>query len=56
MPASHCEGHHMVPWEDGGRTDLENGKLLCSYHHHRIHDAALTYEIGPDGLITFLRR
>ena len=27
----------LVP---GGRTDLADGKLLCSFHHHRAHDPA----------------
>ena len=33
-----CEIHHIVPWADGGRTDLDNLTLLCSRHHH-IHHA-----------------
>ncbi len=33
-----CEIHHIVPWVEGGRTDLDNLTLLCSRHHH-IHHA-----------------
>ena len=33
-----CEIHHIVPWAEGGRTDLDNLTLLCGRHHH-IHHA-----------------
>ena len=32
-----CEIHHVVPWSEGGRTDLDNLTLLCSRHHHLHH-------------------
>ena len=32
-----CEIHHIVPWAEGGRTDLDNLTLLCSKHHHLHH-------------------
>jgi hypothetical protein len=37
-PAPYLEAHH-AEWysRDGGRTDVVNGIMLCSYHHHRIH-------------------
>ena len=34
-----CEIHHIVPWSEGGRTDLDNLTLLCGRHHH-LHHAA----------------
>lgn len=37
-PPSLTEAHHLRWWSQGGRTDLDNGILLCSFHHHRIHD------------------
>jgi Domain of unknown function (DUF222)/HNH endonuclease len=38
-PPSHTQAHH-IRWlkRDKGRTDLDNGILLCSHHHHRVHD------------------
>jgi hypothetical protein len=36
-PPSWCHAHHVVPWEDGGVTDVDNGALLCSFHHHQLH-------------------
>ena len=39
IPAAWCEAHHAnEPWAKGGRTDLADGNLLCSFHHHRAHD------------------
>lgn len=37
FPASYCEAHHLVPWSVGGATDVENGILLCNFHHHEAH-------------------
>ena len=34
----HCEIHHIIEWENGGPTDLNNLIPLCSVHHHRVHD------------------
>ena len=31
------ERHHVIPWIDGGPTDLNNLTLLCVYHHHNFH-------------------
>lgn len=37
-PPSFCEAHHITWWaRDLGRTDLDNGVLLCTGCHHRIH-------------------
>jgi hypothetical protein len=36
-PPEHCEAHHITWWENGGRTDLANGVMLCTRCHHDIH-------------------
>jgi hypothetical protein len=37
-PPSYTEAHHIHWWDsDHGPTDLKNGILLCSSHHHRVH-------------------
>jgi len=36
-PPEHCESHHIVFWAMGGRSDLENGVMLCTRCHHDIH-------------------
>ncbi|WP_415629857.1 DUF222 domain-containing protein [Nocardioides dubius] len=56
IPATWCEAHHNNPWSLGGRTDLADGSLLCSKHHHNIHDPAYVVEYLPHGGIRFTRR
>ena len=48
MPVAWCETHHIIPWQLGGKTDIDNGILACSYHHHEIHAGRLRVEkAGP---------
>ena len=57
VPAAWCEAHHATrPWAQGGRTDLVDGVLLCSWHHHRIHDTSYDARRLPDGDYRFHRR
>ncbi len=56
IPARWCEAHHRRRWSEGGRTDLDDGELLCVHHHHRIHDRAYHHDRLPDGSIRFHRR
>ncbi len=37
-PPSYTEAHHIRWWSSGGRTDLRNAVLLCSRHHHLVHE------------------
>ncbi len=34
--------HHIVHWADFGATDLDNLVLLCSFHHHLVHEGGWT--------------
>jgi hypothetical protein len=36
-PPSWCHAHHVVSWLQQGPTDIDNGVLLCSFHHHLLH-------------------
>ena len=57
IPAAWCEAHHWGrPWAQGGRTDLEDGVLLCSWHHHRAHDDQYDASRMPNGDVRFSRR
>ncbi len=56
IPADWCEAHHVErPWGRGGLTDLEDGILLCSVHHHRAHDPDHATELHA-GRLRFSRR
>jgi hypothetical protein len=57
IPAAWCEAHHAAdPWATGGRTDLADGLLLCSHHHHRAHDHRYDHRRLPSGDVRFTRR
>jgi hypothetical protein len=56
-PPSFCETHHADEWASDdyppGRTDIDNGVLLCHFHHSHLHKAAwkLTMQSGVPHLI-----
>ena len=55
-PPSMCQAHHDTPWSAGGRTTVHDGRLLCGYHHRRIHDLHYEHRTDPTGRISFHRR
>jgi hypothetical protein len=57
VPAAWCEAHHATDrWARGGRSDLADGVLLCSWHHHRAHDPRYDTRRLPHGDYRFHRR
>ena len=56
VPAAWCEAHHHDPWSRGGRTDLADGALLCSFHHHRAHDRRYDMRAMANGDLRYHRR
>jgi Domain of unknown function (DUF222)/HNH endonuclease len=38
LPPAWCEAHHMEEWSNGGKTDINNGILLCRHHHLLLHN------------------
>ncbi|WP_460851720.1 HNH endonuclease signature motif containing protein [Nocardioides montaniterrae] len=56
VPATWCEAHHSQPWPAGGKTDLKDGVLLCSHHHHVAHDPRVVREVTSTGAWRFHRR
>jgi hypothetical protein len=36
-PPSFCEIHHIDHWRAGGKTDIQDGVLLCKHHHLLLH-------------------
>lgn len=49
----HLDAHHLVPWQQGGATDIDNLVLLCRRHHVIVHEGGLrvvrTGEVRGDG-------
>jgi hypothetical protein len=38
-PPSWCEAHHAGdPWACAGETNLDQGVLLCCFHHRLVHN------------------
>ena len=31
-----CDVHHLVEFDDGGQTDIDNLAFACPFHHQRI--------------------
>jgi Domain of unknown function (DUF222)/HNH endonuclease len=58
LPPGMTRAHHLLWWKrDRGRTDLENGVLLCEGCHHRIHDNGWDIRIegaGARGRVWFI--
>ncbi|RFA09882.1 hypothetical protein B7R54_12220 [Subtercola boreus] len=56
-PPSWCESHHVDGWlsdtHPGGLTDIDNGALLCHFHHSNVHKThwKLTIRNGTPHLI-----
>jgi hypothetical protein len=48
-PPSWTHAHHVTPVSEGGPTDIDNGTLLCPYHHHLLHRGEYRMRIR-DGL------
>jgi hypothetical protein len=38
-PPEECEAHHWrMRWADGAETKLDDGVLICPFHHRTVHD------------------
>ena len=46
--ASWCEAHHVVHVADGGATCPSNLVLVCSRHHHQLHQPGWSATLAPD--------
>lgn len=44
-PAPWTHAHHIIPWQDGGVTSIENGVLVCEVHHHYLHESDWTVRL-----------
>jgi hypothetical protein len=48
-PSTWCEGHHVVWVTQGGTTELANLVLVCTRHHHLLHQPGWHAKLRPDG-------
>ncbi len=48
-PARWCDAHHILPWERGGPTSIENCALLCRRHHMLVHEGGWALLRKVDG-------
>jgi hypothetical protein len=49
----YLHGHHVLPWEHGGPTDIDNLMLLCPAHHRLFHEGDYSIDAHGDGKFTF---
>ena len=47
--------HHVVHWEQGGRTDLGNLTLVCHFHHKLVHEFGWTVRLDEAQSAVWLR-
>ena len=45
----HCDVHHIVFWQNGGSTSLDNLVLLCRRHHGYVHERGWQVLRDDDG-------
>jgi len=53
-PISHCITHHIRWWSTNGRTDLENGVLLCTRCHTQVHHDNWDIEVDEHNHVWFI--
>ena len=50
-PPHWCVAHHARRrWAEGGTTDLDDGVLLCPFHHRVLHDDGWDVAFATDGI------
>jgi hypothetical protein len=49
------EAHHIRFWSRGGRTELANLALICSFHHRLVHEWGWGLARRPDGTLRWSR-
>ena len=47
VPFDSCRIHHVIYWQRGGPSDLDNMIPLCERHHHFVHEGGWTLQLFP---------
>jgi hypothetical protein len=47
----YTQAHHVRWWDQGGRTDLDNLVLICSFHHILVHEYGWSLIRDRDGTV-----
>jgi hypothetical protein len=50
-----AQAHHVRWWRHGGRTDLDNLLLICSFHHRLVHEHGWAVTRDADGTVRWFR-
>lgn len=45
QPPHRCEIHHVTPWAQGGKTDIDDLAMFCWLHHRMVHESGWTIEM-----------
>jgi hypothetical protein len=51
----YTHAHHVVWWDKGGATDLDNLVLVCGFHHRLVHEYGWRLSRRRDGEVRWVR-
>ena len=54
IPHMLSEIHHIVHWQNGGSTSLDNAVMLCRFHHNIIHQTEVEVRLNENQFPEFL--
>jgi len=49
LRASACDAHHIIWWDHGGKTDMDNLALLYPHCHTKVHKRGYTVVRASNG-------
>ena len=51
----YTQAHHVEWWSKGGRTELQNLVLVCTFHHKLVHERGWGLKRRDDGTVHWFR-
>jgi hypothetical protein len=55
VPFDACRIHHVIAWQAGGQTDIDDLLPVCEPHHHLVHEGGWSLTMTPDRVATWTR-